>query len=100
MPLVPGCHWLHRCHRNPRADVCVLQSSVGEQLDALLDRSPVCAPARLQSQRADNEELQEEVDSLQKQLARSQARNRQLEQHLAAAQLASEREPRKPTTAV
>lgn len=60
---------------------------MAEQLDALLDSSPVCAPARLERQRAENrqlqeaiQELREEVASLREQLACSQTRVRQLQQ--------------------
>lgn len=48
---------------------------MSEQLDARRDLSPICTPARLEKQRADNKQLQEEVSSLRRQL---EQRNRQL----------------------
>ena len=74
----------------------LLQGSVREQLHALCDASPVCAPARLRKQRAaveqlqsDREHLQAEVSTLRMQLEHSKARvlqlQRQLQQQLTAA---------------
>ena len=54
-----------------------------QQLDALCDRSPVCAPARLRRQQAENQRLHQANQGLQEQLAQSRAHNRQLQQQLA-----------------
>jgi chromosome segregation ATPase len=78
----------------------LLQGSVQEQLEALWDLSPVCAPARLRKQRKANEQLesdntqlqsdkaqlQAEVLALRTQLEHSQAQVLQLQQQLTAAQ--------------
>jgi predicted nucleic acid-binding Zn-ribbon protein len=72
----------------------LLQGSVREQLEALCDISPVCAPTRLKRQReaveqmrSDKEQLQAEVLALRMQLERSQAQVQQLQQQqLTAAQ--------------
>ena len=58
----------------------LLQGSVRQQLEALCDLSPVCAPVRLRKQReaveqlrSDKEQLRAEVLALRMQLERSQA---------------------------
>jgi hypothetical protein len=64
----------------------LLQGSVQQQLDALCDLSPVCAPARLKRQKEATERQQEEIEILRIQLQRSQAQVQRLQQQLEAAQ--------------
>lgn len=64
----------------------MLQCSVEEQLDALCDLSPICAPARLKQQLKNNEQLQQENSTLRRQVEESAAQIKQLQQQLAAAQ--------------
>jgi hypothetical protein len=77
-----------------------LQGSVRQQLEALCDLSPVCAPGRLRRQReaneqlesdntqlrSDKEQLQADVLALRSQLELSQAQVQQLQRELTAAQ--------------
>lgn len=58
---------------------CFMRASVSEQLDALCDNSPVCAPTRLKRKQA-------EVQQLRRQLAEKDALVEQLQQLLVAAQ--------------
>ncbi len=53
--------------------VLLLQGSVQEQLDRLLDDSPVCAPARLRVQKKVNRLLMDEIEELRTQLESSPA---------------------------
>lgn len=68
----------------------VAELSVSEQLDALCDRSPVCAPARLRRHKeaaaAREQHLHLEISSLHRQLQHSQAEVERLKQQLEAAQ--------------
>lgn len=60
----------------------LLQGSVSDQLEALCDRSPVCAPMRLRRAR-------EAIRGLQQDLSRSQAEVRRLQQQAKAGQAAA-----------
>ena len=69
----------------------LLQGSVRQQLQALCDVSPVCAPVRLKRQReavahllSDKVQLQAEVLALRTQLELRQAQVEQLQQQLTA----------------
>jgi hypothetical protein len=70
----------------------LLQGSVQEQLEALCDLSPVCAPAQARKHREANKQLQLEVKTLRMQLQRSQAQNQLLQQQLKAAQEAGQKD--------
>lgn len=75
-----------------RVSLLLLQGSVREQLEALCDRSPVCAPAMLRKQRETIGQLQSEVETLRMQLHRSQTQVQQLQQQLEAAQAADHKD--------
>jgi septal ring factor EnvC (AmiA/AmiB activator) len=70
-----------------------LQSSVVQQLEALCELSPLCAPTHLQKQKEVNKQQQAEIAALrsklrhsQTQLRRSEAQVQLLQQQLEAAQ--------------
>jgi hypothetical protein len=89
------CHITMCCCILTSAAVCRcrwLQGSVREQLEALCDRSPVCAPAMLRGQRETIGQLQLEVETLQMRLQRSQAQVQQLQRQLKAAQAADQKD--------
>lgn len=50
---------------------------MSQQLDVMLDSSPVAAPARLKKYKAEVQRLRSEVSSLREQLAHSQAEHMQ-----------------------
>jgi uncharacterized protein YlxW (UPF0749 family) len=70
----------------------LLQGSVQEQLEALCDSSPVCAPAQARRQREANKQLRVDNRSLRIQLQRSQAQVQQLQRQLKAAQAAGQKD--------
>lgn len=69
---------------------CTVQHAVWQQVDALCDKSPVCAPQRLKVQKTVSAAQLAKIQSLEEQLQRSQAQNRQLQQQLAAAEAANQ----------
>jgi septal ring factor EnvC (AmiA/AmiB activator) len=62
-----------------------LQSSVQQQLEALCELSPLCAP-HLKMQKEVTEQLQAEISALHSKLRRSEAQVQLLQQQLEAAQ--------------